>query len=465
VGFIAMKRMRDGLHEAAGPARKLLLRELRIAEPCVGLGGCTESLTAAAIDHVAENVFDIDAQLEAFYVALDAATPGPAKHSHYKLGPGSGDILAVQDSELAPSEGLVSGPPCTPWAGSGRRQGQGDPRSKAFETLIVWTIRLAHRGGLLFVALENSPNAAARLRGETSFIDVALGRLRAEVPYFVWDYVFVQLEKFLPHSRERLFLRGMRLDTLERNSIPAPLSALPGGSVQLVEILEDDAPNIDSASLTSLQKENLKYYERRVVEDAKAGKAGTVAAMELHRKAGGSFRPVLVYDKVPALQAQCNSTFVIRVEEAVAEVPVAERTIFRLITARERFMLQGHDPSLAAHTPSGRCATRLTGNAFAVPMVGAVVIPMIEQIARSGVIEESGVIPLSKDSLFRLAMRGIVLSDLPTVGDCVDEARRVAKRMHASMSLADMGGASGSGREPSESPSSYPPVLKRTKTV
>ena len=54
------------------------------------------------------------------------------------LGKKAGDILNVPLEALEkPIDFLVSGPPCPPWAGQGKRQGCKDPRSHVFMTVGV----------------------------------------------------------------------------------------------------------------------------------------------------------------------------------------------------------------------------------------------------------------------------------------------------------------------------------------
>ena len=90
------------------------------------------------------------------------------------------------------------------------------------------------------------------------------------------------------------------------------------------------------------------------------------------------------------------------VSVADIEKPVHERRVWRFLTEAERWTLIGHKPEYS--TCTGKTAGRkLTGNSFPVPMLAAVVIPMLEAVAQSRVLSPEGIKCLKEEELRKLS--------------------------------------------------------------
>ena len=100
-----------------------------------------------------------------------------------------------------------------------------------------------------------------------------------------------------------------------------------------------------------------------------------LAAFELDRAPAAIFGPVVTYGAVPPLRTRGQAVFVI----SVADVEAAMPEVSRLLTLEERMRLQGHRGELAAEF-SRTTAARVTGNAYAVPMLARVVVPLMAAV-------------------------------------------------------------------------------------
>ena len=140
-----------------------LPQRLRIAEPCVGMGGVAEMFRICEMQYDGTNCYDIDPRLQKFHIGVAEAHGQAVRQGGFGA---AGDIRSVDVKDLADSDVLACGPPCSPWAGTGARQGRLDPRSEVYFTVVEWVIYLAKRGSLLAFAIENSVATTHHLRGQ-----------------------------------------------------------------------------------------------------------------------------------------------------------------------------------------------------------------------------------------------------------------------------------------------------------
>ena len=99
-----------------------------------------------------------------------------------------------------------------------------------------------------------------------------------------------------------------------------------------------------------------------------------------------------------------------------------DREFFRWVTVEGRPMAQGHRKELAAAAPSQALALSGTGNAFPVPMLGGVLVPMRPELAGSGIVKEE--VPgfvLSVPDLVRLTARACALRHLGNIRSPSDD--------------------------------------------
>ena len=343
---------------------------MRISQPCVGLQALRHVFVSSRVDYRAVNQFEIDSRLQRYYAGL-AKTLGDESVA---------DIVEFQDitevplASLVDSEGLVAGPPCVPWAGNGRRDGILNDKEAVFHTLVDWIIELAHRGKLMFVAIENSINARKYVVEKLAVLEVA-------VPFFVFEILQDQSSAYLPHERKRCWLRGMRLDLLVGDCIPAPLSFDIRATLHDILDTADFAPNMTRDDLSTPRRQlNYDAYMRKLDNEAVDAE---FACFDVDRSICGKFsKDKLFYDNVPPLTTKGPEIFVVSLMDR--DKPVQERRAHRLITNEERFRLQGFPGLFATLFDSQRGARSATGNAFPVPMVAKMVLPLMRQCAMMG---------------------------------------------------------------------------------
>ena len=81
--------------------------------------------------------------------------------------------------------------------------------------------------------------------------------------------------------------------------------------------------------------------------------------------------------------------------------PENERMVFRPLLEKDRFKLQGH-PGELADLMSVTLARHAAGNSYAVPMVAQVVLPMLCDIALSGIMDGESTHPLPAAGIIKL---------------------------------------------------------------
>ena len=195
-------------------------------------------------------------------------------------------------------------------------------------------------------------------------------------------------------------MRGLRRDLLQGDCLPPVISDLP--YVPLIDLLDPSLqPQLVRARQNKAQ-ENLSKYEEKIRVDVQAGIAGRVAVVETHRAFGKVYVPQIHYDCCPPLQAAGVELFLMSTDDISR--PRHERKLFRPMCVAERFRMQGQKAeyslllkkSLAAHA---------AGNAFTVSMIGRVVIPLLNQIALSGIMQ--GQHPMSQEKFQQLISKSV----------------------------------------------------------
>ena len=104
---------------------------------------------------------------------------------------------------------------------------------------------------------------------------------------------------------------------------------------------------------------------------------GDIAVFESHKAFNGTYAAQIFYDVVPPLRAGGAQLFVVSTEDL--DKDLHERKFFRYISAAERMLLQGH-PAAKSSMLNSTMGRHAAGNAYAVPMVGAVAAPMLKQV-------------------------------------------------------------------------------------
>lgn len=214
-----------------------------------------ESFLQVDVPFRPDNVYDIEARyfdaLKHLFFAMHGAGP------RLNLGKIIGDVTLVDVRRLHPSDLLLAGPPCPPWAGQGKKAGQGDVRALVFEAIIQWLVFMALTLGLKGVILENVRGVAEHIGGHTPFYVKLIGVLRVALPMFRWRFDVLQLLDYKSaQSRCRTFLRGLHVMFCPCE-VPPPLP--PFGVARLREFLNWDLPTQSLASLTPQMQRNMNH--------------------------------------------------------------------------------------------------------------------------------------------------------------------------------------------------------------
>ena len=269
--FAAMASGCIGALHKAGRVLRFLGRLPRVAEPCVGIGGMRSWAEACGLSYVSCVAHDFDSEIDEFYTSLKGE--GSKGLEGVYCGPTHGDITQVPLSSLPNCEALVSGPPCQPYAPNGRGEGFDDPRSEIFEIVVRWVVELAWRGCLLCFLLENSTAIVTH-----AYFWKVVEQLQLSCPFFRIEVMEQDLKTLMPHSRPRVWVRGLRVDCLPspESQLPPPLclAEVCQQKLLLTDFLEADLPNYDPSQLTATMRANLALYKELAKEAATSKKAG-----------------------------------------------------------------------------------------------------------------------------------------------------------------------------------------------
>lgn len=385
-----------------------LTRPLRLALPCAGVDGAGHALRAMGIPAEPTHLYDLREHLRPALLRLYGE--GAAGRLH--LGSAAGNILELDPSKMAPVDGIIAGPPCPPWSSIGLRQGQDDGRAAVFNHVVEMIIELGRRGALFFI-LENVPGllhrtgSASRAQGaghpapaqtgsrpapartgsrpataraaagaegtEPSFVDYILEEFAARAP--VWKIHIWRLNAChfgLPQHRERVFLVGINQHLVPESHLLPPQGL--GPPTPLASFLSSAlAPQAQLSSLTPNLRWNLVHYQQLLRAHLERGNGW--AAVSLDRNPARSFGGYTRVDGlVPALRTQNQYLWVMRLGQGLAPETA------RLLHPMERWSLQGFPPSAGL----GMTKTQVleaTGNAFPVPVLGAVLAQVLRAVA------------------------------------------------------------------------------------
>jgi site-specific DNA-cytosine methylase len=346
-------------------------RQQGIALPCVGANsGFVALRDMGHRGFVAKHIYDVDEACRQPLLELFGQGPGsPTLH----IGPIEGDILRIRPADLDCPDGLLSGPPCPFVAGNGARDPWSHPGMLVFVQVLVWIEDFASRG-LKFFVLENVTGLAKDFKRSGSVLSAALSRLRGAAPDFEIKVWFLNAKDYtLAQHRERIYIVGVLKSVLQQAGhqaipeSPAPFQrAMP--RCRLSWFLTEGLPNISVSSLAPGQRANLKVYKKlSELYIRSPGQAGRIMTCDLSRRPSASFGAKLrLDDLVQTLLCSNRQIFLVSLGEGLTSP-----TVHRWLTSEERCRLQGFRPELFAAC-SDTQRNRMSGNAFAVPVIGVV---------------------------------------------------------------------------------------------
>ena len=377
-----------------GRVFRLLGRCPSIGEPCCGIGGMRTWVETSKVPYESCCAYDFDPAIEAYYKLMKL--DGVSGLDAMACGPKLGDVTRVAGSSLPDCEIYISGPPCQPYAPNGQGGGFADERSEVLEICVTWLIELAWRGSLVCFLLENSPSLATH-----SYFWSLINQLQMAIPFFKLEVVEQDLKELLPHSRPRLWVRGLRRDCLDEDCDvlppPAKIEEIMQEKPKLLDFLDPTVPNLDPNSLTDNMKANLAAYKAMAKQAKAEGTSGQVMCCELDRNPLRQYGGAVSFDCIPSLRSGGPKIFLISLDDVHAEW--SKQRVHRFLTVEERFSLQGHSPELSKYFKGPSAAVKGTGNAFNVVHVAAMLSPLLEAAARHGVISKQCMQRLSPAAL------------------------------------------------------------------
>ena len=393
--------MTDGVSSAlhkAGRILRFLRRALKVAEPCCGIGGLRSWAIASGVPYNAFCACDFDESIDDFYGSLKKK--GEPGLEDMACGEERGDVSHVDVHQLPACELLLSGPPCQPYAPNGKGEGFCDPRSEIFEIVVGWIIHLAWQGTLVAFLVENSTAIVSH-----EYFWKLIEQITCSCPFFRVEVVQQDLKCLMPHSRPRVWVRGLRVDCLESPSCPLPMplamTDVCKDTFHLKDFLDPSLQNHDPSKLTVTMRSNLALYKEIAREAIRSGETtGSVMSVELDRNPLRAYGGSVSFDTIPSLRTQGPKIFLVSLHDL--EAPWHQQQIHRFLSVRERFLLQGHSATLADHFRTLSAATKASGNAFNVLQMACMVAPLLEAAARRKVLTQDGVQKLTSEQLCSL---------------------------------------------------------------
>ena len=351
--------------------RALPQRTLRLAVPCVGIDGCSRALDRLRVSTRLMNAYDIEPNLK----DLLSGHPNVAALSDLHLGPVGGDVTRVPLSDLTtPVDGLCSGPPCPAWVGNGSKRAECDPRAQVFMAVVQWVKHLVGHG-LLFAVLENVVGIQQKIKGQESFLEKTIRDLKTSCVEFEWVVRTLSARDYgLAQERNRVFSVGVRHCVLGGGTVPTPLQ--PFGRTSLRDFLNLRLPPTHREALTSHVKQNLKDYEETVCKDVRSGALdpNSIVVFAVDRAKHKVYRQHCSVDCTPTLTTSNKYLWLENASEFVNGVALERRRLPRFLHPVERLALQGFEPLLALRMPA-KIIYKSTGNAYPVPLLGAILAP------------------------------------------------------------------------------------------
>ena len=296
-----------------------------------------------------------------------------------------GDIRAIDLGILPGLDIITSGPPCPPWAGNGVRKGSDDARAKVFEQVLRWIVHMGtldDNQKLKIVIIENVGGCMKNCNGQRPFMLIAKEELAKHMPHFVFDIITLQLSDYsIPHIRERVLLRGLNKSIA--NYIAPPLK--PFGKGDLRNFLRRDLPASDRNELNQNKLQNLRDHEFKVkcMLKSKTLQDGDIAVFSIDRADEKAWKQRICVGAVPTLT--CHNTWLWVCSTADMSMPPEQREFSRFLDPRERLALHGLSPSLASTLRPTELLVKACGNSYAPQIIAAAVVPMLGQMAASGV--------------------------------------------------------------------------------
>ena len=196
----------------ASVSKRLEGKEVKIGLPCCGIDGLGQALIDGDIvPHVAW-AMDIDQSL--YDILSQRYSPTALKA--WRLGKYGGDVSKVDYCTLPDVDFIAMGPPCQGFSSAGKMAGKKDPRSHVFYVCLEYIEHFMKRPNFLGFLCENSPNIAANVGGEESFISDVMQQFEDHQNWQINVYMVQgNVNCGYPQLRKRCIVTGVKKQTLE----------------------------------------------------------------------------------------------------------------------------------------------------------------------------------------------------------------------------------------------------------
>ena len=211
-------------------------------------------------------------------------------------------------------------------------------------------------------------------------MDCVLATLKTEVDTFDWDIVqLAALDYKQPQERNRVFLRGI----LKRVSrLPAVLPSFR--AAHLRDVLNLELPHTARHSIPEGKRTKMLGIETQLQvqlrRDPDKYPQGSIACVAIDRAEGRVWNQRITINKTCTLTTANSFLFLLSLNDL--DLPESEREVFRWLHPGERLVLQGLRASAARYIPYAKIQ-EAAGNMYPVPMLTAVLAPMLDAIANS----------------------------------------------------------------------------------
>ena len=246
--------------------------------------------------------------------------------------------------------------------------------------VIKMILAFIKTGELKAAIVETVKGIMNKMKGQDeSFMDKMLTWLRKEASEFDWQVVVLKAQDYrLAQQRTRVFLRGLRT-SCGSGQVPAPLE--PFGPKTLMEFLDPRLPSVNWGELTNIMTQNLKDAKAALKDMVTTGEVGKddIVIFPLDRAEGKVYVRRFSKNCCPTLTTTNKYLFVASMDFGKQE---SQQRFWRFLHPSERMLLQGF-PSSVLEGFSDALRVQGSGNAYPIPLMVAVLAPILSEIKDS----------------------------------------------------------------------------------
>lgn len=289
-----------------------------------------------------------------------------------------GDITKIDASEVPDHDVLVAGFPCQAFSIAGQRKGFEDTRG----TLFFDVVRIASAKLPQILLLENVKGLLNHDKGRSFRVMVDI---LEDIGYRIYTKVLNTADFGIPHSRERLFIVALRVDTDDEFVFPEPIAL----NTRLCVLLDEFVGEKYYLSLTA--RERLFRIEERAAKNNLGYKS---VEAKIYVDDYGN-----LYERTPQLFLNLDANFFKGPDGKRTTLHFTDFTnalyphvsSLRMPTPLECWRLQGFSDeahnTVAAAGISDSQRYKQAGNAVSVPVISAIGKRLIPLLSKTNVQE------------------------------------------------------------------------------